>query len=667
MERASNFLYTVLFCGMLAAVPVFWVLGIGVQTEEAFLKFDQRPRCEAAKFDWDRTRLREYFSLLERFVSDRLPFRDRLLGAKARVNLAFGKLLNPGVVVLGKEGWLFFGNSVGRGIDQYRGLLTLDGCGLSEIQNYFTEIQRTAAQAGIPLVIAIAPDKHSIYPEFLPDGLSRKGYSPADQIMAGPLGAQILDLRPVLLDAKATSPHPLYYKTDSHWNEFGAYLSYRAIMERLPGFAPVEPGVGDFLPLEVIGKGDLAVKVGGDLEFPDSLTHIRRNFFRGSLQVENLRNGTVSALPAIEMVRVSEFPSLKISSPRHSGTILLIGDSFLENISRFFNNSFGTVVYQSYGDFGEFGLSTLIERFRPQAVVFLMVERNLNLPVTRFIPAAGSCAIIAKNKSAPGGFVIPNSKLIAESSLVRGIEKVRLENDGVRFTALESDPYFHLPPVPPLPAGATVSIELTLPGERLVQLFYQTIEKPEFTEANSVTKILPAGRHLIQWPIEAPLNGSFRLDPGNGPGDYQIQKVEILPSDSSKTLGTAPAFAFANDKLLAESSLVRGIENIRLQDGALRFTSTGDDPYFHLPLVPPIPGGATVSIELTVPAERMVQLFYQTESAPQITEEQSVQASVTPGRHTLEWRLDRPLNGIFRLDPGNGPGEYEIHKIEIRP
>jgi hypothetical protein len=63
----------------------------------------------------------------------------------------------------------------------------------------------------------------------------------------------------------------------------------------------------------------------------------------------------------------------------------------------------------------------------------------------------------------------------------------------------------------------------------------------------------------------------------------------------------------------------------------------------------------------------MVQLFYQTESGPQITEEQSVQASVPAGRQTLEWRIDRPLNGIFRLDPGNGPGEYAIHNIEIRP
>lgn len=529
MERATRFLYTLLFCGILAAVPVFWAIGLGVQSEEAFFQFDQRPRSGVVQPDWDRIRLRDFFSSLDRFLSDRLPFREQLLGLKARVNLAFGKLLNPEVVVLGKEGWLFFGNSVGRGIDQYRGLLQLDDRGLAEFQNYFTEIEKTVSLAGIPLVVAIAPDKHSILPEFLPDGISRKGHSPADQVMARPLGSRILDLRSVLLDAKADSPHPLYYKTDSHWNEFGAYLAYRAIMERLPGFPPVEPGVGDFLPLPVVGHGDLAVKAGGDLEFRDSLTHIRRDFFRGSLQVENLRNGTVSALPAIEMVRVSQSPSLEISNPRKTGTLLLIGDSFLENISRFFNNTFGTVVYQSYGDFGAFGLSTLLEKFQPQAVVFLMVERNLMLPASRFIPAKGPGGEVVQSAPAARGFVIPNSRLIAESSLVRGLEEVRVGDDGVRFRATDADPYFHLPPVPPFPDGATVSLELTVPAERMVQLFYQTESDPRITEDQSEKQPLPPGRHTLEWRIDRPLNGIFRLDPGNGPGEYVIHKIEIRP------------------------------------------------------------------------------------------------------------------------------------------
>jgi hypothetical protein len=104
-----------------------------------------------------------------------------------------------------------------------------------------------------------------------------------------------------------------------------------------------------------------------------------------------------------------------------------------------------------------------------------------------------------------------------------------LEEGALCFTSTGDDPYFHLPPAPSFREGAKVAIELTLPGERLVQLFYQTTDKPEFTEENSVTKILPAGRNRVEWPIKAALNGAFRLDPGNGPGEYRIHKIEIRP------------------------------------------------------------------------------------------------------------------------------------------
>jgi hypothetical protein len=63
----------------------------------------------------------------------------------------------------------------------------------------------------------------------------------------------------------------------------------------------------------------------------------------------------------------------------------------------------------------------------------------------------------------------------------------------------------------------------------------------------------------------------------------------------------------------------------------------------------------------------LVQLFYQTTGNPVIAEENSVKTALPAGRHVIEWTIDAPLNGIFRLDPGNAPGEYRLHKIEIRP
>jgi alginate O-acetyltransferase complex protein AlgJ len=677
MERLINFIYIKIFCGVLAIVPLFFALGICVQSTEGFLQFDQRPRSALAQPGRGREALKNHFASFERFLCDRLPFREHLLKARAKINLHFGKLLNPEVVVLGKDGWLFFGNAVGGGIDQYRGLVSMDASQLNAFQKYFGDIHRQLEKSGIPFFVVIGPDKHTIYPEFLPKHLSKKGITPGDQIIARPMGFGILDLRPILLAQKKEASLPLYYKTDSHWNEYGAYLAYRSIMARLPTVASVEAKEADFIPLPVTGNGDLSVKVGGAISFSDSLTHIRRNFFPGTLEVENLQDGRITQQGRVDMTRVSQFHSLKVSNPAKTGSLLVFGDSFSDNISRFFNNTFGHVVYQHYTECGSSNISGLVAKFQPHAVVFLMVERNLIQPVSKFIPVSGamnskntpqtSSTASKKTNSSPSSLIISNDRLFSESSLVRGIKNIRMEKGGGVFTSTGDDPYFHLPRVPPMLAGATVAIELTLPAERLVQLFYQTTDKPDFTEGNSVTKILPAGRHLIEWPIKAALNGTFRFDPGNGPGDYQIQKVEILPWASSQALGVAPAFAFAIDKLVAESSLVREIANVRLEEGVLFFTSNGDNPYFHFPPAPPMPDGATVAIELTLPAERLVQLFYQTTGKPEFTEEQSVTKILPSGRHVIECPIKAALNGTFRLDPGNGPGDYRIHKVEIRP
>jgi hypothetical protein len=113
--------------------------------------------------------------------------------------------------------------------------------------------------------------------------------------------------------------------------------------------------------------------------------------------------------------------------------------------------------------------------------------------------------------------------------LVRGIANARVDGSDVVFTATDFDPYFHLPHQPAMPGGAKVLVELTLPAERLVQLFYQTTANPVIAEENSLKTALPGGRHVIEWTIDAPLNGIFRLDPGNAPGEYRLHKIEILP------------------------------------------------------------------------------------------------------------------------------------------
>lgn len=105
---------------------------------------------------------------------------------------------------------------------------------------------------------------------------------------------------------------------------------------------------------------------------------------------------------------------------------------------------------------------------------------------------------------------------------------------------------------------------------------------------------------------------------------------------------------------------------IQKSDGEdLIFTSTGVDPYFHLPRLPEMPRGATIKIEMTLPTKQMVQLFFQKAGSAGFSEKNSLIVVQDAGRQTFEMKLPPTLNGAFRLDPGTSRGDYRIHKVEF--
>lgn len=79
--------------------------------------------------------------------------------------------------------------------------------------------------------IILAPDKETIYPEFLPDWARPAANSVTDALFSQVDRRIYFDTRPALKQAKAEFSYDLYYKTDSHWNPLGAYVAFRAFAE----------------------------------------------------------------------------------------------------------------------------------------------------------------------------------------------------------------------------------------------------------------------------------------------------------------------------------------------------------------------------------------------------------------------------------------------------
>lgn len=143
-----------------------------------------------------------------------------------------GRPFDQAKAVRGKAGWWFADGPLAR--DYYRGKLFTD----EELADWVGEFNRRGSQFaehGVRYVVVACPLPHSIYPEFLPHQYQPLAeYVRLDQLAAavdGLADVSLIDLRPALREAK--DQLRCHHRTDSHWNDYGAYAGYRAIMEHL--------------------------------------------------------------------------------------------------------------------------------------------------------------------------------------------------------------------------------------------------------------------------------------------------------------------------------------------------------------------------------------------------------------------------------------------------
>lgn len=127
--------------------------------------------------------------------------------------------------------------------------------GTQEIENMVSRVEGRletihAYNPEAEIIYMVVPSPMTIYPELVPDVYTKgTGVTRLDQVLAGldTAGATVIDLRSTF-NAHKDDDMPLYYKLDSHWADYGAYLAYvelfKHISEKFPDAAP--RGVADF-------------------------------------------------------------------------------------------------------------------------------------------------------------------------------------------------------------------------------------------------------------------------------------------------------------------------------------------------------------------------------------------------------------------------------------
>ena len=310
---------------------------------------------------------------------------DLFHGLISKLIYPMGISIHPGKVIIGKEGWLFLG-------DEYADKISVKRAGVDQKETQIIESvarsmeswdQWLSSKGVTAFRIVIGPDKDSVYPEYLPEWSSHTSPRPTDVLLRHARGNIYVDPTKAVVQAKLQFAHPLYYQTDTHWNNAGAWIAFDELRKSLDKTQDrlTWPQAREPLTLTTHKRagGDLAhfLRIQESLSdnevllnFPDeySLPVEHHDFNSGEMTFSGQNIGIAS--PASPLL---------VSSPQalNSKKVLWLRDSFGTAMTPLMTATFTETLHVYYLLLKPEALVALVERFQPDYVFITSVERDI--------------------------------------------------------------------------------------------------------------------------------------------------------------------------------------------------------------------------------------------------------------------------------------------------
>lgn len=377
MTCGKTFAQTAVIVNFLLVIALFF-FGTIFSEKKEISQQEKRHLAELPKWSRTFTSLADWTKSLNSYLNDHFFRREDLVfwGALPRVKLFFRSPTS--FVLVGEEGWFFLTGE--KALDDYLGRSDMTGVEtMAGWERLLALRQQRLQELGAHYLVAVAPNKESVYSEFLPERIkNNRGTTMLEAFLArmrhSPMAHHFLDLSAPLLKAKETGR--IYFMTDSHWNGRGAFFAYLAIIERIrhwyPEITPIPEDRFDKRPGENPSGGDLVRMMG----------------LIGALPEKN-EEGWVLRQPCAEPEnRAVVSDMLTAGQPLEENgcptgfplRVLVISDSFGYELCDYFSETFQNVVYSFHPRFPE--LQGFIGKYRPHIVVDLRVGRYLPLLMT---------------------------------------------------------------------------------------------------------------------------------------------------------------------------------------------------------------------------------------------------------------------------------------------
>lgn len=306
----------------------------------------------------------------ESFYNDNFGLRKYLIKANNMLIVRLFSVSPNTKVVLGKEKWLYFAGE-DEAIYNYKKKLKE-----KELRLYFDILKNRKeffAKQSIQYFMVIVPDKQSLYQEYLPEHIRRLNENSkydqiTDYLSNNSLDINI-DVKKTLLKEKQTG-HIIYYKTDSHWNDYGSFLAYKEIMKRLEEYYPeLKPmPLADFDFSEKQYSGDLTQLLGMQ-EYFNEKVYI--------LIPKNKRKANVREVSSINGIASNKTMVLSDCNYCSNVTAVIIRDSQAIPLIPLLSEHFSRAIYIDESENPEITY-LIIRNEKPDIVLFERVERGMN-------------------------------------------------------------------------------------------------------------------------------------------------------------------------------------------------------------------------------------------------------------------------------------------------
>ena len=289
----------------------------------------------------------DYAEELEQYVSRNFAFRTQAISMFTSFKRNGFASSAVDDVIIGNSGYLYYKDTAA----DYMGVNQFTDRELYNIKKTLELMEEYVESKGGEFLFAIAPNKNSLY-DYMPyNYIKSQDSSNAKRLMAVLENVNYVDL----FEMFKGKDEELYFKTDTHWNDKGAYYAYEAMQKEL-GNEYI-----DFLSNEYAEEkshvGDLT-----NMLYPNSQpTEYRIKF------------ASKNKFKVLTRTRSYEQAYIETHNEQGENSLLMFRDSFANNLIEYMSNTYEYGVYDKSLPYD----MTLMDKYESNVVIVSIAERNI--------------------------------------------------------------------------------------------------------------------------------------------------------------------------------------------------------------------------------------------------------------------------------------------------